>query len=77
LTQSVKKLGQGYEITLTSEALALFVALEADQPGRFSHNAMSLFPGHAATVTFTPAKPGPAPKFTIRDLHSATYGRIA
>ncbi len=64
--------GQAYQITLTSDALALFVAIEADQPGRFSSNAFVLFPGHPATVTFTPKSPGPAPQFTLRDLHAAT-----
>lgn len=73
LRHSVKALGQAYEITVAADALALFVALEADQPGRFSHNAFTLFPGHPATVTFTPASPGAAPRFTLRDLHSATY----
>lgn len=63
-----------FEITLSAQALALFVAIEADQPGRFSQNAFALFPGYPATITFTPASPGAAPRFTIRDLHSATYG---
>ncbi|EKD61836.1 MAG: hypothetical protein ACD_54C00073G0001, partial [uncultured bacterium] len=63
-----------FEITLSAQALALFVALEADQPGRFSNNAFALFPGYPATLRFTPTTPGVAPHFTIRDLHSATYG---
>ncbi|MEO5613386.1 MAG: glycoside hydrolase family 2 protein, partial [Cypionkella sp.] len=66
-----------YEITLTAEALALFVAVESDQPGRFSHNAVTLFPGYPDTITFTPAQSGAEPRFTIRDLHSATYGPTA
>ncbi len=66
-----------YSLTISAQTLALFVAVEADQPGRFSHNAMTVFPGHAATVTFTPASPGQVPQFTLRDLHSATYGRPA
>jgi beta-mannosidase len=74
LTHVVAETATGYEITITAEKLALFVAVESDQPGRFSHNAMTLFPGHPATITFTPASPGPAPVFTLRDLHSATYG---
>ena len=65
-------LGQAYQITLSSDALALFVAIEADQPGRFSSNAFVLFPGHPATLTFTPKSLGPAPQFTLRDLHAAT-----
>lgn len=74
LDHSIAAVAGGYEVTISAEKLALFVAVEADQPGRFSHNAMTLFPGHAATVTFTPAAAGAAPNFTLRDLHSATYG---
>ena len=33
--------------------------------------------GCGATVTFTPASPGQVPQFTLRDLHSASYGRPA
>ena len=72
VTYDAKKVGQSYEITLKADALALFVALEADQPGRFSANGFALFPGHPATVTFTPKFSGPAPQFTLRDLHAAT-----
>jgi beta-mannosidase len=35
---------------------------------------MTLFPGHPATLTFTPEDPDATPGFTLRDLHSATYG---
>jgi hypothetical protein len=31
-------------------------------------------PGLPRRVTFTPQTTGAEPKFTIRDLHSATYG---
>jgi beta-mannosidase len=72
VTYDAKKVGQSYEIILKADALALFVALEADQPGRFSANGFALFPGHPATVTFTPKSSGPAPQFTLRDLHAAT-----
>jgi beta-mannosidase len=65
-----------HELTLTAEALAPFTAIEADVPGRFSHNAFTLFPGHPATVTFTPDDPAATPRFTLRDLHSATYGPV-
>lgn len=77
LSHQITKTNGSYEITLTAIALALFVAVESDQPGRFSHNAFTLFPGHPATITFTPAQPGAAPRFTLRDLHSATYGPTA
>ena len=69
---AVKQIGTAYEITLTAEVLGLFVALESDQAGRFSANGFVLFPGHPATVTFTPKSSGPAPQFTLRDLQAAT-----
>lgn len=62
-----------YHIDITAESLALFVAVEADIAGRFSHNALTLFPDHPATVTFTPKVAGQIPTFTLRDLQSATY----
>ena len=74
LTKQVMQTGADYTIIVACEKLALFVALESDQPGRFSVNAFTLFPGHPATVTFTPARPGETPSFSLRDLHSATYG---
>ena len=63
-----------HDLTLTAQTLAPFTAIEADVPGRFSHNGFTLFPGHPATVTFTPENPAAMPRFTLRDLHSATYG---
>jgi beta-mannosidase len=62
------------ELTLQVNALAPFVAVESEVPGRFSTNAVTLFPGHPTTITFTPEDPSAVPVFTLRDLHSATYG---
>ena len=76
LTHVVAGAGGDWQITIDASALALFVSLEADVPGRFSQNAITVFPGHPATVTFTQATSGPLPKFTLRDLHSATYGPV-
>ena len=73
LTYTVTQTESRYSITISAENLALFVAVEADLPGRMSHNAMTVFPGHPATVTFTPTTPGAPPNFTLRDLRSATY----
>ena len=57
---------------LGAEALALFVTLEADRPGRFSTNAVTLFPGHDAEIAFTPADGDPAAvTLTARDLYSS------
>ena len=74
LSHQVTQTLTGWEIDIEAAALALFVAIEADQPGRFSANAMTLFPGHPDRIWFTPEHPGIVPKFTLRDLHSATFG---
>jgi beta-mannosidase len=60
---------------VSTEKPAFFVALEADQPGRFSQNAFTLFPGSDANISFTPEATGKAPRITTLDLHSATYGK--
>ena len=74
LTQQINKEGDEWSIALNAEKLAVFVAVEADCDGRFSHNAITVIPGHAAKVTFTPKDAASLPRFTIRDLHGATYG---
>jgi beta-mannosidase len=57
---------------VSAEALAFFVTLEADRPGRFSTNAVALFPGHPATIDFIPAEGDPdGVTLTPRDLHSS------
>jgi beta-mannosidase len=66
--------GTNTRITLTGTSLALFTALEADVPGRFSDNAFALIPGQPRHITFSPERPGATPRITLRDLHSATYG---
>ncbi|MCG3268678.1 glycoside hydrolase family 2 protein [Yoonia sp. I 8.24] len=63
----------GNTLTLTAQTLALFVAVEADVPGRFDDNAFTLLPGQTKVVQFTPTNPADKPTFTLRDLHSATY----
>ena len=65
----------GNRLTLTTEALALFVTIEADVPGRFSQNAFALFPGHPAEITFHPCNPDAKAVFRLRDLYSATMAR--
>ncbi|WP_299743769.1 glycoside hydrolase family 2 protein [uncultured Tateyamaria sp.] len=71
-TEITEQDGQ-YAVTLTSAALALYVAVEADMPGRFSDNAFDLLPGRPVTIEFTPIDPSVITEFTIRDLHSATH----
>ena len=73
LTSAIFETEGLWRIDLSAEKLALFVAVESDVPGRFSINAVPVFPGHPVHVTFTPADPGSAPRFTLRDLYSATY----
>ena len=63
----------GNSVTITAGGLALFVAVEADVPGRFDKNAFDMLPGQSVTVTFAPTNPDAQPNFTLRDLHSATY----
>ncbi|MEO0915859.1 MAG: glycoside hydrolase family 2 protein, partial [Pseudomonadota bacterium] len=64
---------EGNEITISAKSLALFVAVEADVPGRFDDNAFTLLAGEHKTVRFTPTDRDAHPIFTLRDLHSATY----
>jgi beta-mannosidase len=64
----------GWELTLAAEALALFVAIEAEG-ARPSDNCFALLPGcprrlHLASDAMTSMH---APTFTIRNLHGATY----
>jgi beta-mannosidase len=62
----------GITARLAAEAVALFVTLEADRPGRFSTNAIALFPGHDAEIAFTPADGDAAgTTLTLRDLYSS------
>jgi len=74
LTHEIASGGGVLTLTLTAEKLALYVAVEADCDGRFSHNALTVIPGQAVTVTFSPKDATARPRFTIRDLHGATYG---
>lgn len=74
LAADIQRDGGVWKLTLQVKALAPFVAVESEVPGRFSTNAVTLFPGTPATITFTPEDPSAVPTFTLRDLHSATYG---
>ncbi|MBL9050978.1 MAG: glycoside hydrolase family 2 protein [Tabrizicola sp.] len=74
LTADIRQEGAVWKLTLQVKALAPFVAVESEVPGRFSANAVTMFPGYPTTITFTPEDPSAVPVFTLRDLHSATYG---
>ncbi|WP_236016230.1 beta-mannosidase [Brucella endophytica] len=75
---SVTPIGEGLLISLEASALALFVMLECEAQGRFSDNALTLYPGHGATVSFT-ASPEEAAKaaatLVVRDLKSSSSKR--
>lgn len=73
LNQSVKKRGGAYDLKITSETLALFVSAESNQKGRFKQNGVHVNPQQPATLTFVPDDPRHVPKFTFRDLYTATH----
>ncbi len=64
------------KLTLQAGKLALFVNAEAQVPGRFSNNCLTLFPGTPAPITFTP-KSGSvqdaAAGLILRDLYSSSH----
>lgn len=74
LTADIRQEGAIWRLSLSVKVLSPFVTVESEVPGRFSANAVTLFPGHPATLTFTPDDASATPDFTFRDLHSATYG---
>ncbi len=58
--------------TVAAQALGLFVTLEANRPGRFSTNAVTVLPGHPAEIAFTPRHGDPSTvTLTARDLWSS------
>ena len=63
-----------WAIGMTAGHPASFVVSQADRLGRFWHNALALMPGQDAPITFVPEAPHPAPRVTVRDLHSAPHG---
>ncbi len=73
LPANVQLTQAGNDLILKSDAAAFFVALEADVPGRFSDNGMLVLPDDPVSLSFTPSDASASPKFTMRDLHSATY----
>lgn len=73
LAHKITRDGADYIIDISSETLAIFVAVEADVAGRFTDNAIAILPNHPAQIRFTPTDPDAAPIFILRDLHSATY----
>ena len=44
----------GPQVRLSSDHVALFVTATSDMPGHFSDNGVTLLPGRATTLTFTP-----------------------
>jgi beta-mannosidase len=74
LDWTVARAGTDHVLTVTARAMAFFVTPEADQPGRWDRAALHCGPGPAFRFIFTPDDPSAVPAFTVRDLHSATYG---
>ncbi|MEM1300995.1 MAG: glycoside hydrolase family 2 protein [Pseudomonadota bacterium] len=68
--------GDTTTLTLTARNLALFVAIEADVPGRFSDNAFPLLPGEPRILTFEGCGGDVKPTFKLRDLYSATTATV-
>jgi beta-mannosidase len=66
--------GGVWHLHVSVSALSVFLTVEADVPGRFSTNARTVVPTMPLDLTFTPDHPDATPKFTVRDLYSATYG---
>jgi beta-mannosidase len=63
-----------WHLNLRAKAPAFFTAIEADVAGRFSDNCFLLHPDHPRMIEFQATDPAANPSFTVRDLHSATYG---
>ncbi|SHH25367.1 beta-mannosidase [Cognatiyoonia sediminum] len=72
---AVNNAGETYDITVTSEGLALFTTVEADTEGRFSDNAFDMMPGETKILRFTLKDPSAQPNFSLRHLHNATYAK--
>ncbi len=75
LTHTAVQADGNWTLIITAGALAHYVSIESDLPGRFSNNAFHLFPGHPATITFAPDEGATNPAFVLRDLYSATTAR--
>ncbi|MBT9371389.1 glycoside hydrolase family 2 protein [Rhizobium sp. CSW-27] len=63
----------GYDITVESAGLGLYVMVESDTPGRFSDNAFDLAAGESHRITFIPSSESDGePSFRIYDLQSCS-----
>ncbi|KQZ50540.1 beta-mannosidase [Rhizobium sp. Root149] len=63
----------GYDLTVQSAGLALYVMIESETPGRFSDNVFDLAAGETRRITFTPSDPAAAePSFRLYDLQSCS-----
>ncbi|WP_246082617.1 beta-mannosidase [Rubellimicrobium rubrum] len=75
LDHQVTRDGDRWTLAVTARAMAFFVTAEASVPGRWDRNAIHLGPGVTSRLAFTPDDPAQQPRFTLRDLHSATTAR--
>jgi beta-mannosidase len=64
-------------VTISSKALALYLALECDVAGHFSNNAFDLLADESVTISFTPDNPSDlsraAETLVVRDLYSSSH----
>jgi beta-mannosidase len=58
LVVGAKADGDGFQVAVRSQRLALAVELHAPVPGDFSDNGFDLLPGETRLLRFTPARPG-------------------
>ncbi len=66
-----KRADGGFDVTVASPSLSLFVMVESDVEGRFSDNGFDLCAGERRTIAFHPRQESQAwPVFVLRDLHS-------
>ncbi len=77
IAMTVRQADDHWLLSIRSTGTALFVSAEADVPGRFSDNTLTLLPDRPAEVAFRPLATKAAPVFTVRDLYTATHERTA
>lgn len=65
-----------YDVTVSADAVALYVLVEANVPGRWSDNAFDLLPVEPRTLVFAPSQPLGSDQpalFHAFDLHSCQF----
>jgi beta-mannosidase len=77
ITHSVDMQNDALSIFITTQHIALYVALECDVAGHFSDNAFDMLAGDSTSITFTPDNTADlaraAGSLVIRDLYSSSH----